>query len=181
MSTGKMDPTYQLTAGQSNALMITERIVSVFSIFGIIFILVTFYFLSSFNKPINRLVFYASFGNLGMNIACLISKNGIKAGALSPLCQFQAFLIQMCGPPTALQVLHLLTSGTAGSWVSMHSGPAAWHGTSTLLSFINIPTATCVPSTSGISWAATVHLPYLLWPCCSFRVRNVGKSMAQPW
>ncbi|KAL8886236.1 MAG: hypothetical protein Q9215_006034 [Flavoplaca cf. flavocitrina] len=90
-----MDPTAQLTIGQSNVLMITERIVSVFSIFGIIFILVTFYFLSSFNKPINRLVFYASFGNLGMNIACLISENGIKAGALSPLCQFQAFLIQM--------------------------------------------------------------------------------------
>ncbi|KAL8982372.1 MAG: hypothetical protein Q9205_003091 [Flavoplaca limonia] len=77
-----MDPTAQLTIGQSNVLMITERIVSVFSIFGIIFILVTFYFLSSFNKPINRLVFYASFGNLGMNIACLISENGIKAGAL---------------------------------------------------------------------------------------------------
>lgn len=147
-----MDPTDKLTVGQSNALMITERIVSVFSIFGIIFILVTFYFLSSFNKPINRLVFYASFGNLGMNIACLISENGIKAGALSPLCQFQAFLIQMCGASTTTpQVLHSLISEITGSWVLMHSGPAAWHGTSTLLSFINIPTATCVPSTSGIS------------------------------
>ncbi|KAL8995214.1 MAG: hypothetical protein Q9169_005002 [Polycauliona sp. 2 TL-2023] len=90
-----MDPPAQLTNGQTNALMITERIVSVFSIAGIFFVLVTFYFLGSFNKPINRLVFYASFGNLGMNIACLISEDGISAGALSPLCQFQAFLIQM--------------------------------------------------------------------------------------
>ncbi|CAL8584788.1 hypothetical protein XPA_010374 [Xanthoria parietina] len=90
-----MDSTVDLTAGQKNALMITERVVSIFSILGIFFILVTFYFLSSFNKPINRLVFYASFGNLGMNIACLISEDGINAGPLSPLCQFQAFLIQM--------------------------------------------------------------------------------------
>ncbi len=94
-----MDSTVDLTAGQKNALMITERVVSIFSILGIFFILVTFYFLSSFNKPINRLVFYASFGNLGMNIACLISEDGINAGPLSPLCQFQAFLIQMYGAP----------------------------------------------------------------------------------
>ncbi|KAL8751576.1 MAG: hypothetical protein Q9199_006320 [Rusavskia elegans] len=90
-----MDPPADLTSGQKNALMITERVVSIFSILGIFFVLVTFYFLCSFNKPINRLVFYASFGNLGMNIACLISEDGINAGPLSPLCQFQAFLIQM--------------------------------------------------------------------------------------
>ncbi|KAL8669762.1 MAG: hypothetical protein Q9168_005656 [Polycauliona sp. 1 TL-2023] len=77
-----MEPSARLTTGQTHALMVTERIVSVFSIFGILFILITFYFLSSFNKPINRLVFYASFGNLGMNIACLISENGISAGPM---------------------------------------------------------------------------------------------------
>lgn len=176
-----MVPTDTLTIGQTNALMITERIVSVFSIFGIFFILVTCYFLRSFNKPINRLVFYASFGNLGMNIACLISEDGIKAGALSPLCQFQAFLIQMCGAPATPKVLHLLKTGITGSWVLMHSGLAAWHGTSIWLSFINIPTAIFVPSTNGTSWAATVHLSYLLWRSCSFRARNVGGSMVQPW
>ncbi|KAL8728225.1 MAG: hypothetical protein Q9166_005528 [cf. Caloplaca sp. 2 TL-2023] len=85
----------KLTTGQRDALIATERVVSVFSIVGILFILVTFYFLNSFNKPINRLVFFASFGNLGMNIACLISEDGINAGEESPLCQFQAFLIQM--------------------------------------------------------------------------------------
>ena len=171
----------ELTIGQTNALMITERVVSVFSIFGLVFIMVTFYFLSSLNKTINRLVFYASFGNLGMNIACLISEDGIKAGELSPLCQFQAFLIQMCGAPATPKVLHLLKSGITGSWVLMHSGPAAWHGTSILLSFINIPTATYVPLTSGISWAAMVRLSYLLWRSCSFRARNVGGSMVQLW
>ncbi|KAL8709788.1 MAG: hypothetical protein Q9220_005574 [cf. Caloplaca sp. 1 TL-2023] len=69
-----------LTQAQTDALVATERVVSVFSIIGILFILATFYFLSSFNKPINRLVFYASWGNLGMNIACLISEDGIAAG-----------------------------------------------------------------------------------------------------
>ncbi|KAL8871371.1 MAG: hypothetical protein Q9174_002780 [Haloplaca sp. 1 TL-2023] len=84
-----------LTSSQVFALVITERVVSVVSIIGIFFILLTFYFLKSFNKPINRLIFLASFGNLGMNIACLISEDGLEAGVNAPLCQFQAFLIQM--------------------------------------------------------------------------------------
>ncbi|KAL9006906.1 MAG: hypothetical protein Q9188_000361 [Gyalolechia gomerana] len=84
-----------LTEAQVNALAITERVVSVFSIIGIFFILFTFYFLKSFHKPINRLIFFASFGNLGMNIACLIAEDGISSEPNSGLCTFQAFLIQM--------------------------------------------------------------------------------------
>lgn len=84
-----------LTEAQTQALSGTERAVSVFSIIGILFIVLTYHFLKSFNKPINRLIFYASFGNLGMNVACLISEGGPAAGPNSSLCQFQAFLIQM--------------------------------------------------------------------------------------
>ncbi|KAL9598176.1 MAG: hypothetical protein Q9219_004673 [cf. Caloplaca sp. 3 TL-2023] len=84
-----------LTQAQTNTLATTERVVSVFSILGIFFILFTFYCLKSFHKPINRLIFFASFGNLGMNIACLIAEDGIAAGSTSGLCTFQAFLIQM--------------------------------------------------------------------------------------
>ncbi|KAL8935883.1 MAG: hypothetical protein Q9211_004467 [Gyalolechia sp. 1 TL-2023] len=84
-----------LTEGQASALAITERVVSVFSIIGIFFILFTFYFLKTFHKPINRLIYFASFGNLGMNVACLIAENGISSGHTSGLCTFQAFLIQM--------------------------------------------------------------------------------------
>lgn len=84
-----------LTEAQVNALAITERVISVFSIIGIFFILFTFYFLKSFHKPINRLIFFASFGNLGMNIACLIAEDGISSEHNSGLCTFQAFLIQM--------------------------------------------------------------------------------------
>ncbi|KAL8839755.1 MAG: hypothetical protein Q9170_001626 [Blastenia crenularia] len=93
-----------LSQAQTDALSATERAVSVFSIVGILFILVTFYFLKSFHKPINRLIFFASFGNLGMNIACLIAEDGIASGPTSSLCTFQAFLIQMYDIPMAIKV-----------------------------------------------------------------------------
>ena len=54
-----------LTPEQNRAIVITERVSSVFSLVGIVFILATFLLSSSFNKPINRLVFFATFGNLG--------------------------------------------------------------------------------------------------------------------
>ncbi|KAL8643558.1 MAG: hypothetical protein Q9210_007630, partial [Variospora velana] len=84
-----------LTKAQTDALSLTERVVSVLSILGILFILTTFFFLKSFHKPINRLICFASFGNLGMNIACLVAEDGIAHGPTSSLCTFQAFLIQM--------------------------------------------------------------------------------------
>ena len=55
----------------------------------------TFILSSKFRKPVNRLIFYASWGNLLGNIATLISQDGVRAGQNSALCQVQAFLIQM--------------------------------------------------------------------------------------
>lgn len=87
--------------GQLSAMVITERVGSCVSLAGIFFVITTFMFSSHFNKPINRLIFFASFGNIGSNIASLISEAG-PTSALSgtgthatPLCQFQAFLVQM--------------------------------------------------------------------------------------
>ena len=78
-------------------MVITERVNSCLSVVGIAFIILTFMFSSAFNKPINRLIFFASFGNLGSNIASFISEAGPLSAkvTLSPLCQFQAFLVQM--------------------------------------------------------------------------------------
>ena len=84
-----------LTEGQTRALVIAERVTSFFSLVGIAFVLSTFAFSDRFRKPINRLIFFASFGNLGMNIATLVSENGPAAGQASNICQLQAFLIQM--------------------------------------------------------------------------------------
>lgn len=76
------------------AIAITERVCSTISLIGTFVIVTTFIGSCSFRKPINRLVFYASWGNIMANIATLISQDGIHAGVEGSLCQFQAFLIQ---------------------------------------------------------------------------------------
>ncbi len=85
----------EATPGQINAMAVTERVTSIFSFLGIIFILSTYLLGRGFDKPINRLIFFASWSNLGMNIACLIAEDGPAAGQESSLCQFQAWAIQM--------------------------------------------------------------------------------------
>ncbi|KAI9817898.1 MAG: hypothetical protein M1827_001017 [Pycnora praestabilis] len=84
-----------LTEEQLYSIAVTERIVSFFSISGTLFIITTFLSSSMFDKAINRLVFYAAWGNLLANVATLISINGIDAGPHSALCQFQGFLVQI--------------------------------------------------------------------------------------
>ncbi|KAI9681430.1 MAG: hypothetical protein M1817_002714 [Caeruleum heppii] len=95
----------KITPGQIKAVEITERLTSVLSLLGCGFIIVTFLSSSYFHKPINRLVFYASFGNIITNVATLVSTSGIEAGLGSPLCQFQAFIIQMFMPADSLWTL----------------------------------------------------------------------------
>ena len=85
----------KLTADQINTIQITERVSSIASLLGILFILATFLLGRGFDKPINRLIFFASFSNLGANVATLIAEDGPAAGPSSPLCQFQAWAIQM--------------------------------------------------------------------------------------
>jgi hypothetical protein len=71
-----------------------ERTASSLSLFGICFILFTYGTSTAFHKPINRLVFFASLGNIFTNIATLISRDALLHSE-GHLCQFQAFLIQM--------------------------------------------------------------------------------------
>lgn len=52
--------TAEITDDELNTFTIIERVVSVLSLLGCIFIIATFCTLKSFHKPINRLVFYAS-------------------------------------------------------------------------------------------------------------------------
>lgn len=80
---------------QLRALEVTDRATSSFSIVGSLFVISTYCASSAFQKPINRLVFYASWGNLVANVATLMSRSGMQAGLDSPMCQTQAFIIQM--------------------------------------------------------------------------------------
>ncbi|KAG8630058.1 hypothetical protein KVT40_001677 [Elsinoe batatas] len=84
-----------LTPGQLQAITVTERVNSAISVASIIFIAVTYLTLPGFNKPINRLIFFAGFGNLGTCIAALIADAGPLAGQESSVCQAQAFIVQM--------------------------------------------------------------------------------------
>ncbi|KAI9866280.1 MAG: hypothetical protein M1813_001402 [Trichoglossum hirsutum] len=93
------------TEAQLASLSITERVTSVLSLFGTSYIIFTFLISTEFHKPINRLVFYAAFGNIITNIATLISRSSLQVGSSSALCQLQAFLIQMFMPADSLWTL----------------------------------------------------------------------------
>jgi hypothetical protein len=83
-----------LTLAELEAFAAIERSGSVLSLLGCVFVIATFCWSKAFHKPINRLVFYASFGNLMTNVATLMARTYIGDSG-SPGCQLQAFLIQM--------------------------------------------------------------------------------------
>lgn len=89
-------PIMAMSASQIKALEICTRVTSVFSVLGSTFIIFTFLRWPFFRKPINRLVFYATWGNLMANIATLMSRSPIPKGnsGLTSLCEFQGVLIQ---------------------------------------------------------------------------------------
>ena len=83
-----------LSGEQLRAIEIAERVGGCLSILGCIFIITTFFSSAAFRKPVRRLIFYASFGNIFSAVASLIGGGGISGGDDSFTCQFQAFLIQ---------------------------------------------------------------------------------------
>lgn len=52
--------TEDITEQELQIFTIIERVVSVFSLLGCLFVITTFAMSKTFHKPINRLVFYAS-------------------------------------------------------------------------------------------------------------------------
>ncbi|RCI13901.1 hypothetical protein L249_8198 [Ophiocordyceps polyrhachis-furcata BCC 54312] len=95
---------HELTLEQRSAISVVERACSVLSLLGCIFTIVTFCSSKAFHKPINRLVFYASFGNMLTNVGTLMS-NAYLSELDSFGCQFQSFLIQTFMPADAFWTL----------------------------------------------------------------------------
>jgi hypothetical protein len=87
-----------LTMEQERALEAVERTMSVISIMGCLFIIGSFLFFEApKKKSFNRLLFFASWGNLLSNVATFIAGAGIrdlKEGRGSATCKIQATLIQ---------------------------------------------------------------------------------------
>lgn len=86
--------TAKLTAGQLSAIGTIEKICSVFSFLGCLFVITTFCMSRAFHKPINRIVLYATFGNMMSNIGTLMSRSFLT-DIHSAGCQCQAFILQM--------------------------------------------------------------------------------------
>lgn len=82
------------SVAQLDVFSILERVCSGFSLVGSVLVITTFSVSKAFHKPINRLVFYASFGNLMTNVATLMARS-FTNNVDSAGCQFQAFLIQL--------------------------------------------------------------------------------------
>lgn len=150
------------TPSQVNAMMITERVTSIFSLLGIFFILSTFLLGRGFDKPINRLFYFASFSNLGMNIAALIAEDGVSAGQNSSLCQFQAFAIQWYVGMRPSMLLRDLKS-SLGFLECIPSGLCAWVLTFTSPCSVDGHQSVCADRSGNISSAAMDVPLYQLW------------------
>ncbi|KAK1594009.1 G-protein coupled receptor [Colletotrichum navitas] len=101
---GALEENTNLDKGDLDLFSIIERACSVLSLIGCVFIIVTFCSSRAFHKPINRLVFFASFGNMMSNVGTLMARSYIGSPD-SPGCQLQAFLIQMFMPADAFWTL----------------------------------------------------------------------------
>jgi len=84
----------EITQQSLTDLTIFERVSSGLGLLGCSLIALTFLGSPAFQRPINRLVFYASMGNVFTNIATIISRDALE-NPNGALCQTQSFLIQM--------------------------------------------------------------------------------------
>ncbi|QYS97761.1 G_PROTEIN_RECEP_F2_4 domain-containing protein [Trichoderma simmonsii] len=93
-----------LTEEQFNALVVIERTCSTISLVACAFTILTFCCSKYFSKSINRLIFYASFGNILTNTGTMMARSFIDEPD-SAGCQAQAFLIQTFLPADVLWTL----------------------------------------------------------------------------
>ncbi|KAK4214812.1 cyclic AMP receptor-like protein A [Rhypophila decipiens] len=85
-----------LTAEQRNTIQVAERVGASLSLAGVVFVIVTYALFKKVRNVSNTFIFYASVANVGASIACLIGYDGIeKNDDDHPLCQAQAFLLEM--------------------------------------------------------------------------------------
>ena len=147
-----------ITASETRAFEIAEKVTSILSVVGAAFIVTTFLLNSKFRKPINRLVFYAAWGNLFANVATLISRSGIKLGITTPLCQFQAFLIQWYVFCQMEPFDDRIVNGATGLCPPTRSGPLRWLATSTFPSFNTLTHRNFEPLSGNIFVPVMEHL-----------------------
>ncbi|EMD65419.1 hypothetical protein COCSADRAFT_25062 [Bipolaris sorokiniana ND90Pr] len=102
----------ELPYNKTLAFVVATRIASILSVVGSSIIVSTFISLTFFRKPINRLVFYATLGNILTNVATLMSNSVLPAPGepASGLCEFQGLLIQWFMVADSFWVLCMATN-----------------------------------------------------------------------
>lgn len=84
-----------LTAEDTESVVVIERVCSILSLLGGLFVIISFSVSEAFRqRAINRMVFFATFGNMLTNVATLMTTSFTDA-TNSFGCQLQGFLIQV--------------------------------------------------------------------------------------
>ncbi|EQL29318.1 hypothetical protein, variant 2 [Blastomyces dermatitidis ATCC 26199] len=96
-----------LSRYQIHAIETSVRVMSAVSVTSSFFVILSFLWGKLFQTPVNRLMFYATWGNVLANVGTMIGGAGISHGAGSSLCRCQAFLLQWFLPTNALWILCL--------------------------------------------------------------------------
>src|SRR5436190_1880833 len=78
---------------QYRTILWSTRSSALLSLTSLSFVVGSFLFSSRFQSSINRLIFYASLGNIVSCVAVLMSMSPINHGPDLPYCQIQAFVI----------------------------------------------------------------------------------------
>ncbi|KAF3921420.1 hypothetical protein ABW21_db0202311 [Orbilia brochopaga] len=93
---------HTLTSAEIGTIEAVQRMSSILSIIGALFIIITFLASRRFHKPINRLAFYAAIANILSTVATTIARAGPLSGQGSGLCNMQGLFIQSFLPSDAL-------------------------------------------------------------------------------
>ncbi|KAK3362375.1 hypothetical protein B0T25DRAFT_512596 [Lasiosphaeria hispida] len=84
-----------LTTTERATIQHVERFGASLSLVGVVLIFITYALFKRLRTVPNTFILFASFANVGASTACLIGYDGIMAGDSAPLCQIQAFLLEM--------------------------------------------------------------------------------------
>lgn len=84
-----------LTPGQTQALVLMERMGGSISLVAVVLIFVAYALVPRVRNVQNTFIVFASIANVGASIASVIAMDGLELGVASPLCQAQSFLFHM--------------------------------------------------------------------------------------
>ena len=85
-------PAQPLNSSQVATVVDTERSFAVLSTAASLFVIASFLGSNLFQTPINRLIFYAAWGNILGDVAIMVARTGLN-NENGALCQWQAFMI----------------------------------------------------------------------------------------